>query len=163
MKFSALPLAAIAALPFAVANANDALRLSDGHFSWAYSASFEGLSGDPNTPACIDAFDAAFVAAYNEANAGGDVHAESCSVTSVSPSTSDMLRGSYDYNGQGDYRYVLCLSIVLVVVFLHSKSLLTHSIPSLFHSFQSLQLPSLQSKLCSGLFRRWYRPCSHER
>lgn len=100
MKFTlALLSASFASLPFAVA---------DGHFSWNYSAKLND-AGDVSSPDCISAFDAAYVAAWNEVNSGGDVLAESCTVNAATPEFVDTLSvgnlgGTYNYNGGADYR-----------------------------------------------------------
>lgn len=81
------------------------------HFSWGYTAEFEGLSGSPDNADCINAFDVAFVDAWNEANAGGDVVAEGCTVNEAAPGLFEsphagisVRGGNYHYNGGGDYR-----------------------------------------------------------
>ena len=109
-------LTAVNVVFFPVHFASTALNVSDNGvqmFSWGYKAMVDGVSGDGETSDCIAAFCSSFVAAWNDAHVDGDVHAETCSVSSVSPGfVVKALRsgttGNYNYNGGADYSCRRC-------------------------------------------------------
>lgn len=103
--------------PGSVVTKDEVVVPEEQHFSWGYTAHFEGLSASPDDPVCIEAFDVAFVEAWNEAHAGGDVVAEACTVDTTAPgSLGGLGGGNYHYNGGGDYRYVSGVSSLLLLV-----------------------------------------------
>lgn len=141
--FSTLTNVAVSFSPASAVSAATIDADEEQHFTWGFSAHLHGVSGDAQASDCIEAFDVAFVESFNEANMNGDVHADACSVTSVTPATIvSSLRlggGNYHYNGGGDYRYVCgdCSSFVVALF------LLLDAIGSLtcFHSFSTIPFP----------------------
>jgi hypothetical protein len=107
LTFASLSKVNVAFVPIHASSESTALAVADNgahQFTWGYKAMLKNVVGDGETSDCITAFCASFVAAWNDANVDGDVHAVSCSVTSATPGFVALgTSGTYTYNGSGRY------------------------------------------------------------